>query len=250
MALSGFLGRHNLSAVEVRFSLPDEVYAGTEFPLAVTLGNRRRFFPVFLMKVFIGDRHLVFPFVAAGREETLRLTWEFSQRGTYHFERVRICSVFPFNFFTRCRTLSADYAGIVFARPRRCPLFQDASFVQKRMQGERAIDAAGFDAETISVRDYVTGDPLKYVHWKATARTGTLKTKELASLVHEPVVVEFERVQIEDLEERISCVTGFILHMYRKGTPVGLSCGDSLFKPALSSSHKRAMLRELALYGS
>jgi hypothetical protein len=42
MALSGFLGRHNLSAVEVHFSLPDEVYAGTEFPLAVTLRNRDR----------------------------------------------------------------------------------------------------------------------------------------------------------------------------------------------------------------
>lgn len=250
MALSGFLGRHNLSAVEVRFSLPDEVYAGTEFPLAVTLRNRRRFFPVFLMKVIIEGRELVFPFVDAGRDETLHISWEFSQRGTYRFEHIRICSVFPFSFFTRCRGLSADYAGIVFARPKRCALFQEASFAQKRMQGEQSLDAAGFDAEAISVRDYVPGDPLKYVHWKATARTGSLKTKELASLVHEPVVVEFERVQIEDLEERISCITGFILHMYRKGTPVGLSCGDRLFKPALSTMHKRAMLRELALYGN
>ncbi|HSW62541.1 MAG TPA: DUF58 domain-containing protein [Dissulfurispiraceae bacterium] len=249
MVLSGFFGRHNLTSVDVVFSLPDEVYAGTGFPLAVTLRNRRRFFPVFLMKVHIDGRELVFPFVDAGREETLHIHWEFELRGRYRIAGIRICSVFPFSFFTRCRFLPAAHDGVVFAQPKRCSFFQEELFVHRRMQGERSLDSAGFDAEAISVRDYVSGDPLKYVHWKATARTGTLKTKELAALVHEPVVVEFDRVQIESLEEKISCITGFILQMHRRGAPVGLHLGDKLLKPSLLQPHKRAMLRELAVYG-
>ncbi|KAF0183701.1 MAG: hypothetical protein FD164_674 [Nitrospirae bacterium] len=250
MVLSGFFGRYNLASAEVVFSLPDEVYAGTEFPLAVTLRNRRLFFPIFLMKVHIKGRELLFPFVEAGREETRHVQWEFEHRGRYRISDISICSVFPFSFFTRCRGLPAEHNGVVFAQPKQCALFQGTSFSHRRMQGERSLDSAGFDAEAISVRDYVPGDPLKHIHWKATARTGTLKTKELAALVHAPVVVEFDRVQIESIEERISCITGFILQLHRRGTPVGLSLGDRLFKPSVLQTHKRAMLRELALYGS
>ncbi len=250
MVLSGFLGRHNLTGVEVVFSMPDEVYAGTEFPLAVTLRNRRRFFPVFLMRVHMNGRVLVFPFVEAGREETLHIPWEFDCRGTYRLEGIRICSVFPFSFFTRCRTLSGTHEGVVFAKPKQCLLVQESAIAHRRIQGDRSLDSAGFDAEAISVRDYVYGDPLKYIHWKASARTGALKTKEFASLADEPVVVEFDRISIENIEERISCITGFILQMHRRGMPVGLQVGERLYRPALTQQHKRSMLRELALYGS
>ncbi len=250
MALSGFLGRHNLKDVEVVFSVPEEIYAGTEFPLVVTLRNRRRFFPVFLMRVHINGRVLVFPFVEAGREEMLYIPWEFNRRGTYRLEGIHICSVFPFSFFTRCRNLSGVHEGVVFARPKQCMLVQESAIAHRRAQGDRSLDSAGFDAEAISVRDYVYGDPLKYVHWKASARTGSLKTKEIASLANEPVVVEFDRISIENIEERISCVTGFILQMHRRGMPVGLQVGGRLLRPALTQQHKRSMLKELALYGS
>lgn len=250
MALSGLLGRHNLTDVDVVFTIPDEVYAGIGFPFAVTLRNRRRFLPVFLMKVQVNDRELVFPFVDTGCEETICIDWEFERRGAYRIEHIRICSVFPFSFFTRCRTVSGSYEGIVFARPKQCQLVQESAVVHRRMQGDRALDSAGFDAEAISVRDYVPGDPLKYIHWKASARTGSLKTKELAALANEPIVVEFERIPIDNIEERISCVTGFIQQMHRRGMPVGLQVGRSLHKPAVSRHHKRAMLKELALYGN
>lgn len=250
MALSGFLGRHNLSSVEVHLALPDEVHAQTGFPLAVTLKNRRRFLPVFLMRVHLEEKELLFPFVEAGQEATLHIEWEFSRRGEYRIEGLRICSVFPFSFFTRCRFLPVAQQGVVFARPRQCALLQDALFELKRVQGERSLDTAGFDAEAIAVRGYVPGDPLKHIHWKASARTGHLKTKELSALLHEPVVIEFDRVPIDSIEEKISCLTGYILTMHRRGVPVGLRVGERMFRPGVSQTQKRAMLKELALYGA
>jgi uncharacterized protein (DUF58 family) len=251
MVLSGLLGRHNLSSLEVQLTVPEEIYARTEFPLAVTLKNRRRWMPAFLIRVFIDDHDLLFPYIPAKGTETLHILWTFDNRGRYHFQNIAICSVFPFHFFIRCRTFSFEQRGVVFAQPRESSFFQDTLPMQnrKRFAGEHMTDAMGFDVETASIREYLPGDPLKYIHWKASARTGSLKTKEFVLPMYESIVVQFDRVQIENLEERISCVTGFILAMHRRGVPVGLICNGKVFKPTLSLPHKKEMLQELALYG-
>jgi uncharacterized protein (DUF58 family) len=94
------------------------------------------------------------------------------------------------------------------------------------------------------------GDPLKYIHWKATAKTGRLKTKELSSLAHRPVIIDFEKVSIANVEERISSVAYAIVQFTKKNIPVGLKINGNLYLPDVSSAHKLSMLRELALYGT
>jgi len=89
---------------------------------------------------------------------------------------------------------------------------------------------------------------LKYISWKATARTGDLKTKEMSSLSYQPVIIDFDAIEIRDLEERISCVTHTFIQLIRNA-PVGLKINGKVFQPGTSSTHKIAVLRELALYG-
>lgn len=248
MALSGFLGKRNLDHVAVHVDAPEDVHAGTEFPLAVRLTNRRRFLPVFLMHVVIGDRRVLFPFVAPGNTDTRHLSWVFDHRGRQHIASAYISSVFPFHFFVRRRRMDTSIDCIAYARMISCPSDRLAD-AEHRLPGQRALDVRGFDGEAIAVREYVPGDPLKYIHWKASARSGSLKTKELASLGQPPEIIDFEQSPIAQIEERISCITGAIVRAGRQGIPIGLKIGGRVF-PATGTLHRqREMLKELAVYG-
>jgi uncharacterized protein (DUF58 family) len=58
--------------------------------------------------------------------------------------------------------------------------------------GARPRRLAGAGAELYQLRDYVRGDPLARVDWKATARTGTLVTREFSEDQHLDVLVAID----------------------------------------------------------
>ncbi len=102
----------------------------------------------------------------------------------------------------------------------------------------------------VSIREYVRGDPLKYIHWKATAKTGKVKTKELSSLTYQPIIIDFEGVPIQNMEEKISSIAYTVVQLSKKHIPVGLRINGSLYPPHVSPNHKASLLRVLALYGT
>lgn len=254
MGISGFFGRRNLSGLDIRLDLPDEIYAQTDLPLRVTLINRRRFLPAFLIRVRLLDRDVLFPFTDRREEGYRYATIAFRKRGRVRVDRISLCSVFPFNFFVRCRSLSGSFEAVVFPAPKQCDLLS-LNERERRQGGETQTDTAGYEADIISLRDYIQGDPIKYIHWKASARTGRLKTKELSSLSRPPVVIDFEAVNIRGIEEKLSCITYAVLRLIRQNIPVGLRMrGDTAGIPASADrdtlqAGKRAILRKLALYG-
>jgi uncharacterized protein (DUF58 family) len=248
MGISGFFGRSNLSKIDVKIDFVPEIFATTKAPVSVTIINRRRFLPIFLLRVNIHNKELLFPFVDAKHTATRYVDMTFERRGRYTIGPVSLHSVFPFNFFTRYKWYSDVFSFIVFPKLQQCELF---SLYQKERQlkGEHSSDKNGYESDIISIREYVHGDPIKYINWKATAKTGELKTKELSSLTFQPVVIDFATVDIEDLEQRISCVAYMIVQLIRKNVPIGLRLNSTFFAPAVSSNHKTILLTELALHG-
>ncbi len=249
MGISGFFGKRNLSKINMEVEYPQEIYANKEFPLKIKLKNNRGFLPVFLIKIKTEAYETIFPFVDKKSESIKYMNISFKERGKYEIKNVYICSVFPFNFFIRCRRLNNPFKFIVFPEPKRCELL--SSFEKQRItKGERHLDKAGFESEILSIREYIHGDPFKHINWKATAKTGELKTKELSSLAFQPIVIDFERITIKNIEERISCITYIILQLLKKNIPVGLKIGNRFYKPDVSNAHKITILKELSLYGA
>jgi uncharacterized protein (DUF58 family) len=254
MGISGFFGRRNLTKVDIDAEFPQEIYANKGFPLRVRLKNKRRFLPAFLMRVKIADSSAEaeyearFPFVDKKGDAVRYLNISFNQRGRHEIKDIYICSVFPFSFFVRCKKLDKSFGFIVFPEPKKCEIAAPIER-EKISKGERHFDKAGYEADIISIREYIQGDPFKYINWKATAKTGGLKTKELSTLAHQPVVIDFEKINIRNIEEKISCITYMILQLLKKNIPVGLRIGDRFYKPDVSISHKINILRDLALYG-
>lgn len=247
MSISGFFGKANLSKLELGMDFPQEVYAGSQVPVRITVENRRRHLPAFLIGLNADRISVLVPFTPGASTSSVFTNVTFHERGLHTIENPRVSSVFPFNFFTRFRTLRRTYTIIVLPRLKSCDL---ASLYrrERRSRGERVSDAIGYDADVISIREYVRGDPIKYIHWKATAKTGKLKTKELSSLSYQPVVIEFDNVMIRDIEERISCVAYTIVQLLKNNVPVGLRINGRLYPPDTTGVHKLSMLRELAMF--
>lgn len=247
MGVSGLLGRGNLPKIDTRINLPDEIFADTEIPVGVTLINKRGILPAFLIRVWVHDRYILFPFVNTKSEDTKYTTIVFTERGRKKLKNIHICSVFPFNFFMRCRKIGEDKEIIVLPMPKRCEI-DDLMKKDKKFNGQLSSDKKGYESELLSIRDYTKTDPMKYINWKASAKTGELKTKELSSSVQMPVVIDFEETEIKDTEERISCITYMIIKLLKKNIPVGLRIRGSLYKPDVTKQHRLTLLTELALY--
>lgn len=248
MGVSGFFGKRNIYKIDVEIEAPEEIYAQTAAPFKVRLLNKRRFMPAFLICVNIGSEKMLFPFVDRASGETKYISMSFGERGGHDVGDVYLSSVFPFNFFVRYRKCAFSERVTVFPNPRRSE-WLSLPVKQRNTRGERPSNKAGYEADMLSMRSYAYGDPLKYIHWKASARTGRLTTKELSSLTNQPVLIDMEKIPIKNIEERVSAAAYLILKLLRKGVPVGFRTGGRMYKPEVSHSHKLALLKELAFYG-
>lgn len=248
MLISGIFGRNNLRGIDVSLEFPEERFAETNIPVGIRFSNRRRFMPAFLIRIWIRDREVLFPIVEAGSSALLHMDMIFEKRGRHAITEIVASSVFPFNFFTRYRTISKNYELTVFPALHRCSINHLAAG-QTRWKGDAASDVPGYDSDILSIRNYVSGDPFKYISWKATAKTGVLKTKELSAIASPNIVIDFDRMEKQELEETISHVTFMIVKLLQSGTAVGLTIDGEAHPPRLSAAHKATLLTRLALYG-
>jgi uncharacterized protein (DUF58 family) len=247
MGASGLFGKRNISRIEVTLSFPLEVYAKRPFTMAVHLKNGRNRLPLFLGRVFVGSHHVFFPFVDRKGEATAYLSFSFASRGLHRMDEVYLESSFPFSFFIRATKLKVSQDIVVFPEPREHGL--DRIWGEaKGMQGRASGRGLGDSTELASIREYAVGDPFKFVNWKATAKTGDIKTTLFEALSRRPAVLEFDRIAIPDVEEKISAVAFVILDLMGRGVPIGLFLGGRSFQPALSDAHRFTMMKELALY--
>jgi len=245
MVISGFLGKRNLDRLDLEVDLPDEIFAGTEFPVKVKLKNTKRFLPSFLIVFHFNEKKQVVPYIDPKGEVEFHMVYTYQKRGRKDIDHFDICSIFPFNFFIRCIIYHKKIPVVVYPKPVKCR-FPSHQSKKGKQEGQFISDKTGSSDELISVKDYIPGDPLKLIHWKASAKTGSLKTKELIDSSTRPVVIDLDKLK-GGKEERISCATYLILELYKTGVPFGLKYGKKVYKPEFSRRQKAVILTELAL---
>jgi uncharacterized protein (DUF58 family) len=244
MGLSGFLSRINLNQLEIEIYLPEEIFAKTETPVVIKVRNRKRFFPSFLIRIKIKDKEVLIPFINNNSEVEKHITLKFDKRGENEIKEIEICSVFPFNFFKRCVTVEMNKKFLVYPYPRKCK-YNVKSDNFNKYKGNKISPEKDTSGDIVGVRDYNPGDSMKLIHWKATAKTGDLKTKELNLSQFEPVLIDLEKLQ-GNLEDKISCATYLILKYYKTLQPFGLKFKNHQFKPEFSKKQRLRLLKFLA----
>lgn len=248
MLVSGIFGKRNLYAIKALVEFPEEIYAETDIPVHVRVTNRGRFMPAFLIRLSVAGSEVFFPFIAPSGTLSGHAVLRFPARGRQSIRDVVVSSVFPFNFFTRFRRLKVETEFVVFPKPVRCSLNEIYDDLTSS-RGEKVSNRQGYDSDILSIRNYVSGDPPKYISWKSTAKTGMLKTKELSAVEARHVIIDMDRVDMRNQEHALSCLTHIVIRLTKSGVPVGLVTETETFRPEFSPGHRIRVLTKLALHG-
>ncbi|NPA15516.1 MAG: DUF58 domain-containing protein [Deferribacteres bacterium] len=243
MGISGFFGRLNISQLSISLNFPEEIYAKKAFPLKVTVKNGKNL-PSLAVGVEVEGKRKSIPVIEGKgkREAVLELTAP--SRGRHRIKEIRIFSPFPFAFFVRSYTVKTDRDFLVFPQPIKCPHISEEA---EKAGDSQLPTAKGLEGELVNIREYHPSDPLKLIHWKASAKKGKLLVKEFSRNASEAVLIDFDEINLP-LEERLSCIAYLIQCAYSRKIPFGLKIKDRLFPPETGKAHKLRLLRELALF--
>ncbi|MEZ6045923.1 MAG: DUF58 domain-containing protein [Planctomycetaceae bacterium] len=138
-----------------------------------------------------GDRLSIF---SMGRKSQKKINYkiEFDSRGYYQIGPTMIESGDVFGLNRRYRVLTKPIYIMVY--PKVVPLI-GFSLESRRPMGEVRMSHRLFeDPSRISgVREYIEGDPLNRIHWRASARTGKLhcKTFEPSCVMGSTILLDF-----------------------------------------------------------
>ncbi len=163
----------SLVRVDAMASAPADTIAGEETPL--TLTARR---PGLGLLVRVVEPAGVQAGVVGGANELAPMV--FPRRGVVSSLRMEFVSSAPFGMVRQRRITTVPLAQPVHVAPRigdeTAPDTAGAA-----VDGE-VTSGAPVDGDRLrSVREHMSGDPLRMVHWPATARRGSLIVKELES---------------------------------------------------------------------
>ncbi|NPA32867.1 MAG: DUF58 domain-containing protein [Aquificae bacterium] len=244
MLISGFVSLMNLRNISVSVRFPDEVYEGKPVKALLSVRKEGRF-PSFLISVESKDDRVVFPTVE-GKARSAYLRFVFKRRGLYEKVRLKVSSDFPLGMFTRFYFADVKVNLVVFPKPKKARL-RSLSGEKKGSETPLSLLRKGYE-EVKDVRDY-TNEPMKLIHWKLSAKSDTLKVKDMLSRESPSLVLSLESVE-GDTEERLRALSYLISELMERGYAVGLRLGRSYIPPGKGKKHKLRLLREIALFES
>jgi uncharacterized protein (DUF58 family) len=170
-----------LAGVGISGTEPARLHQLDEVGVALCITNRSRGMRFGL--VVEDDRFepvtLAVPSLRPGERVEITTKRRALRRGAQGDRRVVVRSVAPFGVAHRRRTrdLGAPPSLVLPAVVELGPL----SFVHPAATADRAIHALprrGTGPEYLGIREYRPGDPMRHVHWRSTARTGTVMVRE------------------------------------------------------------------------
>lgn len=213
--LNGWVVVAMLTRITVRRISPQTAQAGTWFTVEISLKNSKRFLSSRLVEVrdlVVGQRLRIEPrvtFVRVGpqTERTGQYELCIPQRGIYTLGPLRVSSRFPLGIGERGTMVTADGELLVYPsigrllpgwKRRERELAESSSRANSRM--------GIFDDEFHSIRGYRPGDNPRAIHWRSSARQGTVMVKEHQQHREAELIILLDLLATpeftEDLQER------------------------------------------------
>jgi Protein of unknown function DUF58 len=184
--ISGVLSRIVLTGVELKFDLPEHIFAEQPVLAELELRNEKQTWPSFSLRVAgenkkggaeILGRPVFFPYIPRKSAARQKVELIFPRRGVYRQDAFGIRTRFPFGFFEKSRKVDSQLEIVVYPRVAPTDQFYE---VLPLLSGEMASHFRGRGHELHSLRDYLHTDSARFVDWKVTAKAGRLVVREFA----------------------------------------------------------------------
>lgn len=184
-----------------------------------------------------------------GEERRLAWSWVPPSRGRWRVELVCVGSLFPFGFLRKRLAWGAELEVLV--RPAPIAVTDPSAAARMSLLGLRDIARGGGGNDLLSLREYRPGDSHRLIHWKASARQGTLLVRECAAEAESSFVLHFDasRELWPDpaaFERALRVAASLAELLQRKGSLRELRLGSELQLPLRRSTDIEVWLDRLA----
>ena len=257
------------------------VFKGEKVPLSIELSNRK---PIPISRIDIDDDldefltvdgatlgHSPDPHTTRMRHSTSmswyeKVRWDYlisgNTRGYLRIGPATLISGDGFGLFQSIRRVRSDDYLLIYPDIVELPVL---GLPESRPLGdvEHGIRMFQDPSRPSGIRDYQTSDPMKFVDWKATARSGDLKVRTFEPSSSQTVVLIvaietslrfWEGYSAVNLERIITCAAslasyvsdqGYSLGLFSNGTPI-LSDRPMKISPSRSAEQLTVILETLA----
>ncbi len=180
-------------------------------------------------RMVVLGRRLQLVTLRARQQKELYYQVRFQERGYYQLGPVVLETGDLFGLYRCFRTLTEPHFVLVY--PQVTPL-EGYDVASRRPIGEVRLSHRLYEDPTriAGVRAYQAGDPLNRIHWRATARTGTLHSKvfEPSSVAGATLLLDFHRASFGERDVRfrselaVRMAASLANALYQMGHQVGL----------------------------
>ncbi|MCC6609434.1 MAG: DUF58 domain-containing protein [Burkholderiales bacterium] len=182
----------------------------------------------------------------AGRSgATVQLPVPATRRGYLQLPRVTIETRYPLALFRAWSYVHPDARALVYPRPADAPLPPARS-----IPDTGAAVSAGIGADDFAgLRPYQPTDSPRHIAWKSVAHGNDMLTKVFAGRGAEELWLDLAMLPAAlDLEQKLSCLAGWVLHAEREGYAYGLRLPGTARAPGHGPAHRDECLKALALH--
>ncbi len=250
IAVSSWLSEQAIRGLRVERRSPRAVTVGRDLRIRYEVTNVKTRLPS--LAVEISEAGLPEPaflaHVPANDHTAVVSVNSFVRRGIYPLGTVTLSTGFPFGLFRKERDFEAPGEVIVWPRTDRAVREPSPGGGQIPRVGVAARGARGSRGEYRSLREYRSGDDVRDVHWRSTARRGS------------PVVREYEQDGAETrwicldtkgepgdaAEVAVESAAALAARAARRQTPFALVADRHILEPGQGPGHLERVLDALA----
>jgi uncharacterized protein (DUF58 family) len=251
VVVSGILSEAVIRRLRLAPALPDEILAGRPVLIGATVQSLKRWVPSYSITLEVHEdgrvvRYIYIPRIPAG--DARLVTWEATlpRRGRHRLGGLRITTRFPFGIFLKAGQVTMQdevlvYPALAPISPQRLRDLGGGGAVHTRRRGR------GSDLHDL--RDYRAGDDPRLIHWKSSAKTGSLTVRELeAETTLDTRIMLVGAGDPARVEAGIAEAASLAVHLLRAGAQVEVA-GAGLHVPlGRGPGQRRAVLTALALW--
>ena len=179
-----------------------------------------------------------------GETGALLLRVPTERRGWVRLPAFKLESRYPMGLFRAWTWFFPTERGVVYPRPAINP-----PPLPNLGRGHDGKAERGDGDQVHGLRKYREGDPLRRVAWRTSARHDELFTREMETPMQEACVLDFNRLDGNDTEARLSILTAWVIQADHPQLTYSLNLPGAEGDPGNGSVHRAACLERLALYG-